>query len=70
MPVRGDYLVGPDGQRRDVQSARKVATGLMWFLHCTANGWEDWCDLAAATSTEDRGSLATADTSEDWGTLT
>ena len=69
VPVRGDYLVGPDGQRRDVQSARKVATGLMWFLHCTANGWEDWGDLAAATSTEDRGSLATADTREDWGTL-
>ncbi len=70
LPVRGDYLVGPDGQRRDVQSARTVGAGLVWMLHCTANQWEDWGDLAAATSTEDRGSLATADTTEDWGTLT
>lgn len=69
VPVRGDYLVGPDGTRRDVQAARKAAGGIVWLLYCAANLSEDWGDLSAATLTEDRGDLTTATVSEDWGTL-
>jgi hypothetical protein len=69
MPVRGDYLVGLDGTRRDVQAAHKAAGGIVWLLYCAANLSEDWGDLTAATLSEDRGDLATATLSEDWGTL-
>jgi hypothetical protein len=69
VPVRGDYLVGPDGTRRDVQSVRKGAGVIVWLLYCAANLSEDWGDLTTATLTEDRGDLATATVSEDWGTL-
>jgi hypothetical protein len=70
VPVRGDYVVGADGQRHDVQSARKPSSGLVWLLYCSPSQWEDWGDLATVTLTEDRGSLLTATTSEDWGLVT
>jgi hypothetical protein len=69
VPVRGDFLLGSDGTRRDVQAARQGAGGIVWLLYCAANLSEDWGDLTSATLTEDRGDLATATTSEDWGVL-
>jgi hypothetical protein len=69
LPVAGDYLLASDGSRRDVQSARKVAAGLVWFLTCTANLGEDWGDLTTATAFEDRGDVTAATTTEDWGVL-
>jgi hypothetical protein len=70
VPVRGDYLVGHDGTRRDVQNVRPAASGVLWLLYCTPNLGEDWGDLTATTLTEDRAGLTTVTTSEDWGTLT
>jgi hypothetical protein len=69
VPVRSDYLVGADGMRRDVQSARKAAGSAVWVLYCTSNQSEDWGDLSAVTLTEDRGDLGAITASEDWGTL-
>lgn len=70
VPVRGDYLLGSDGTRRDVQSAHKASGGIVWILYCTANLAEDWGDLTTATLSEDRGDLAAATMSEDWGLVT
>lgn len=69
VPGRGDYVLGVDGIRRDVQAVRKSVGGIVWMLYCTPNLGEDWGDLGAATLTEDRGDLAVATLSEDWGTL-
>ena len=68
-PARGDYLVGADGIRRDVQSARQAPGGAIWVLFCTPNQSEDWGDLTAASALVDWGTLAGADNREDWGTL-
>jgi hypothetical protein len=67
VPVRGDYLLGADAMRRDVQSARKGPGAVVWVLLCTPNQSEDWGDLTAATVTDDWGDLATVTASEDWG---
>ena len=67
VPVRGDYVLGADGIRRDVQVVCKSAGGLVWVLYCTPNLSEDWGDLTAATVTEDRGNLSPATLREDWG---
>jgi hypothetical protein len=69
VPVRGDYLLGSDGLRRDVQAASKAVGGVLWLLYCTPERSEDWGDLTAATSFEDRGDLTAVTTTEDWGTL-
>ena len=69
VPVRGDYLLGTDGIRRDVQAASKAAGGVLWLLYCTPERSEDWGDLTTATSFEDRGDLTAVTTTEDWGTL-
>ena len=69
VPVRGDYLLAHDGSRRDVQTVRPAASGVLWLLYCTPNLGEDWGDLAAAMLTEDRGEFSTATASDDWGML-
>ena len=69
VPVHGDYVLGADGIRRDVQVVRKSLCGIVWILYCTPNLSEDWGDLAAATLTEDRGNLTAATLREDWGVV-